>query len=109
MFLISELRKILFIFTREDKKKLIFVSIIQIFLALLDLLGVALIGIIGAIAIYGIQSKPTGNRVESFLEFINLDLLNFQSQVAYLGAFAVFVFLFKTVASIFLTRKHYFL
>jgi hypothetical protein len=39
---------------------------------LLDLLGVALIGIIGAIAIYGIQSKPTGNRVESFLEFINL-------------------------------------
>ena len=105
MFLISELRKILFIFTREDKKKLIFVSIIQIFLALLDLLGVALIGIIGAIAIYGIQSKPTGNRVESFLEFINLDSLNFQNQVAYLGAFAVFVFLFKTVASIFLTRR----
>jgi ABC-type multidrug transport system fused ATPase/permease subunit len=105
MFLISELRKILFIFTREDKKKLIFVSIIQIFLALLDLLGVALIGIIGAIAIYGIQSKPTGNRVESFLEFINLDSLNFQNQVACLGAFAVFVFLFKTIASIFLTRK----
>jgi hypothetical protein len=41
---------------------------------MLDLIGVALVGVIGAITIYGVQSKSAGNRVLSVLEFLNLDL-----------------------------------
>lgn len=105
MNLIYELRNISFIFSKKDKKKLIFVAAIQILLSILDLIGVALIGIIGAITIYGVQSKSAGNRVSSVLEFLNLDSLSFQNQVAYLGTIAVLVFIIKTLSSIFLTRR----
>ena len=105
MNLIYELRNISFIFSKKDKKKLIFVAAIQILLSILDLIGVALIGVIGAITIYGVQSKSAGNRVSSVLEFLNLDSLSFQNQVAYLGTIAVLVFIIKTLSSIFLTRR----
>ena len=105
MNLIYELRNISFIFSQKDKKKLIYVALIQILLSILDLIGVALIGVIGAITIYGVQSKSAGNRVSSVLEFLNLNSLSFQNQVAYLGAIAVLVFVVKTLSSIFLTRR----
>jgi ABC-type branched-subunit amino acid transport system ATPase component len=105
MNLIYELRDIAFIFSQRDKKRLVYVAIIQILLSMLDLIGVALVGVIGAITIYGVQSKSAGNRVLSVLEFLNLDSLSFQNQVAYLGIIAVLVFIIKTISSIFLTRR----
>ena len=105
MNLINELRDIAFIFSQKDKRKLVYVAIIQIFLSMLDLIGVALIGVIGAITIYGVQSKSAGNRISSVLEFLNLESLSFQNQVAYLGTIAVLIFIIKTVFSIFLTRR----
>jgi ABC-type bacteriocin/lantibiotic exporter with double-glycine peptidase domain len=74
-------------------------------LALLDLLGVAVLGAIGALAIRGVQSKPAGNRVSDFLELTRLNNLTFQQQVGILGVFAVFVLVFKTILSIWISRK----
>ena len=105
MNLIKDLKKILQIFSYKDQQKLFLVSLIQVVLAALDLLGVAIIGIIGAVTVYGIQSKGTGDRVLTILEFLNLESMTFQRQVTYLGAFAVFIFITKTVSSVFLTRK----
>ena len=95
MNLIKDLKKILQIFSYKDQQKLFLVSLIQVVLAALDLLGVAIIGIIGAVTVYGIQSKGTGDRVLTILEFFNLESMTFQRQVAYLGAFAVFIFITK--------------
>ena len=103
MNLIKDLKKILQIFSYKDQQKLFLVSLIQVVLAALDLLGVAIIGIIGAVTVYGIQSKGTSDRVLTILEFFNLESMTFQRQVAYLGAFAVFIFITKTVSSVFLT------
>jgi len=105
MNLIKDLKKILHLFSYKDQQKLLLVTFIQVFLAALDLLGVAIIGIIGAVTVYGIQSKGTGDRVLTILEFLNLESMTFQRQVAYLGAFAVLIFITKTVSSVFLTRK----
>ena len=105
MNLIKDLKKILHLFSYKDQQKLLLVTFIQIVLAALDLLGVAIIGIIGAVTVYGIQSKGTGDRVSTILEFLNLESMTFQRQVAYLGAFAVLIFITKTVSSVFLTRK----
>ena len=63
MNLIKDLKKILHLFSYKDQQKLLLVTFIQIVLAALDLLGVAIIGIIGAITVYGIQSKGTSDRV----------------------------------------------
>jgi ABC-type bacteriocin/lantibiotic exporter with double-glycine peptidase domain len=74
-------------------------------LALLDLLGVAVLGAIGALAIRGVQSKPAGNRLSEFLELARLDSFTFQQQVGILGVFAVSVLVLKTLLSIWVSRK----
>ncbi len=103
--LFKQMSQVLSIYNKRDKEKLFLVALSQVFLAILDLLGVALLGVIGALSVYGIQSKSPGSRVNQLLELINLDQLNFQRQVAVLGAIAAFVLIFKTIVSIYLVRR----
>jgi ABC-type multidrug transport system fused ATPase/permease subunit len=93
------------VLNRKDRVKLVFVSIIQITLSFLDLLGVALIGVLGALAVNGVQSKPAGNRVASVLNQLNIEDYTFQNQVAILAILAAIILVFKTVANVYLTRK----
>jgi ATP-binding cassette subfamily C protein len=72
---------------------------------LLDLLGVALIGVIGAIAITGIQSSAPGDRVASVLRLLQLDGISFQSQTIILGVSATFILILRTIISVTLTQK----
>ena len=101
----SQFRQVLSVYNKRDRKKLFLVALSQVFLAFLDLLGVALLGVIGALSVYGIQSKSPGNRISQILEFTHLNQLSFQQQVAVLGIIAVFVLIFKTIVSVFLVRK----
>jgi len=105
MINISALKQIFLLFPVKDKRKLYLVVAIQILLSFLDLAGIAAIGILGSIAVNGIQSKVTGNKVTKVLEILNIDTLPFQRQVAFLGLIAVIIFVSKTVVSIYLTRK----
>ena len=57
----------------NDRKKVVAVIGIQIAFGLLDLAGVALVGILGALAITGVQSKTPGDRVSAVLQFLNLE------------------------------------
>ena len=93
---------------KSDKPKIAIVALLQVFLGFLDLLGVAVIGILGALAITGIQSKAPGNRVSRFLEIVQLDGLAFQRQVAILALVAALVLITRTLFSVFITRKVFF-
>ncbi len=93
------------IFPKPDQRKLLTVAVIQISLGLLDLVGIALIGILGALAMYGVQSKVPGNRVSYFLEFLNLDSFTLQVQVGILASAATTILVLKTLASLYLTRR----
>jgi ABC-type multidrug transport system fused ATPase/permease subunit len=93
------------IFSKSDQRKIGAVVILQILLGTLDLLGVALIGVIGALAVTGIQSAEPGNGVGAVLEFLQLDGFTFQEQTAILGVIAAVVLVGRTVFSIFFTRK----
>ena len=89
----------------KDRRKLIAVAVIQIFLAGLDLIGVAIVGILGSLAINGVSSKGPGDRVERIFSTLQLDNLTIQQQAAILGAIAAITLLGKTLISIFFTRK----
>jgi ABC-type multidrug transport system fused ATPase/permease subunit len=89
----------------SDKRKLGVVSLTQFFLGILDLFGVAIIGVLGSLAVSGIQSKAPGNRVGDVLEFLNLENFAFQMQVAILGTLAVLLLIFRTIVSIILIRR----
>lgn len=89
----------------SDKRKLGLVSFAQFVLGILDLVGVAIIGVLGSLAVSGIQSRTPGDRVGKVLQFLNLETITFQQQVAVLGTLAVALLLFRTVVSIVLIRR----
>ena len=93
---------------KSDKPKIVAVALLQVFLGFMDLLGVAVIGILGALAITGIQSKEPGNRVSAFLDFVGLNGVEFQKQVAILGLVAALVLIIRTIFSVIITRKVFF-
>ena len=101
----STLFRALRILPRRAQIRIIAVSVIQIFISLLDLVGVALIGVLGALTVSGVQSKQPGNRVQSILDFFGLGTLSLQSQAAALGGIAVLFFISRTLLTIAFTRR----
>jgi hypothetical protein len=93
------------ILSRKDQKKILAVVLLQASLSLLDLIGVALIGIIGALAIRGVSSQSPGDRVNAVLDFLQLQDQNFQVQVACLAIAATVILIVRTIFSIFFTRR----
>jgi ABC-type multidrug transport system fused ATPase/permease subunit len=93
------------VLTRSEKKKLISVTIVQVALGFLDLIGIALVGILGALAVVGVQSRDPGNRVNSALNFLNLENSSFQFQVATLGILAGLLLVLRTLLSVIFTRR----
>lgn len=97
-------RSILLLESR-DRKKVGIVVVIQVLLGLLDLAGVALLGILGALTVSGVSSQTPGNRVSAVLNSLGLTNLTFQNQVALLGAIAGFLLVGRTLLSIFFTKR----
>ena len=89
----------------SDRRKVFAVTAVQVFMSLLDLLGVAVIGILGALAVSGVQSKSPGNRVQSALSVLQIENRTFQEQAAILGVLATFLLISRTLISIFFTRR----
>jgi ABC-type multidrug transport system fused ATPase/permease subunit len=89
----------------RDRRRVLLVIFLQISFGLLDLAGVAIVGVLGALAVTGVQGQLPGNRVSMLLEFLNLEDLSLQSQVAILGATAATLLISKTIFSVVFTRK----
>jgi hypothetical protein len=81
----SVIRDVLYVLPKRDRQKITLVVLLQIFMGLLDLLGVAIIGVLGALAVSGVQSSQPGNRVSQFIEILHLSGRTFQEQAAFLG------------------------
>ena len=101
----TTMRRALRIFSIEDRKKIRLITVVQIFLGILDLIGVAIIGVLGALAINGIQSKAAGNRVQEILVILQIDGFAFQTQVAILGVLSAVTLVLRTVLSVIFTRR----
>jgi ABC-type multidrug transport system fused ATPase/permease subunit len=101
----SILIRALKVLPKRDRAKVILVALLQVLLSLLDLLAVALIGVLGSVALTGIQSRPNGNRVNSLLEVLRLDGFQFQQQVAILACISAFILITRTIFSIIFIRK----
>jgi ABC-type multidrug transport system fused ATPase/permease subunit len=92
-------------FSRMDKTKLSLIASAMIFLSLLDLIGVALLGLVGTLSVTGIQSAPPSGTITDFLRILNLDGKSFQVQVALLAVIAASALITRTILSVFFTRR----
>jgi ABC-type multidrug transport system fused ATPase/permease subunit len=78
---------------------------IQMATSLLDLLGVLLIGLVGALAVTTVQSQPPPETVTRVAEILGLSALSSQDLVLALAVAAATVLLVKSVVSSYLTRR----
>ena len=93
------------VLSQKDKRKLYLVSTLQAGLSLLDLVGVTLIGVIGALTINGVRSQSPGGRVGDLLSVLGLNAYSFQTQTVILAMIAVFVLVLRTSLSVLITRR----
>lgn len=93
------------VLTRADKKKLFISASVQVFLSALDLAGVAIIGILGALSVNGVASLKPGSRIERFLSLVNLSDYSFQTQVCILGLSAASLLIIRTACSVYVARR----
>jgi ABC-type multidrug transport system fused ATPase/permease subunit len=101
------LRRSLRLFSKPAQLRILAVLVIQVCLSFIDLLGVALVGLLGALTVTGIQSTepPQGGRISTVLEFLGLGSQTFQEQIAILGGLAAILLVARTLVSIFFTRR----
>lgn len=100
-----ELNRAFALLNRKDRRRLIAVTFLQVIFGILDLLGVAAIGVVTALAFRGIKAQGPGDKVESVLKLTKLSNFEFQQQVVLLSIFAVLIFTAKTIFSVVFLRK----
>jgi len=88
-----------------DRRKILGITILQVLMGGLDLLGVVAVGLLGALSVAGLQSDSAGNRVNSALEILQIEDATFQIQVLILGVSAVVLLVGRTILSILFTRR----
>jgi ATP-binding cassette, subfamily B, bacterial PglK len=102
---IKEVLSLSEILSARDKRRLYVVSTLQIGLSLLDLIGVSLIGVIGALTINGVRSQSPTGRVGELLRLLGLETYSFQAQTITLALIAVSVLVVRTSLSVIITRR----
>jgi ABC-type multidrug transport system fused ATPase/permease subunit len=93
------------ILSKSDLRKTGIVLVIQIFLGVLDLVGVALIGILGALSVSGVKSDQPNSRINEVIKLLHLENQQFQNQVAILGALATAVLISRTILSMYFIQR----
>lgn len=93
------------ILTKRDKNSILLVTILQIFMGFLDLLGVLAIGLAGALLFGGINYANPNSPTLKVLDALNLVGLTIEKQATILGIVAVVFLVGRTMLSIFFTRR----
>ena len=90
---------------KSDRKKILLVISVQISLGLLDLLGIAVFGVMGSLAVSGVQSQSPNGRVGQVLSFLHLADLPFQQQAAILAVLATSFLILRTFLTVVVTKR----
>jgi len=89
----------------KARNKLKMLTAIQVFIGFLDLVGIAVIGVIGALAVKGVQSSTQSGKVTYVLRVFRLESSTIQIQVGVLGSIAAILLISRTIFSMSLARK----
>jgi ABC-type multidrug transport system fused ATPase/permease subunit len=98
-------RRALKVLNPRDRLKALYVVFIYGFLGILDIAAVFVFGLVGSLAVSGVSSNRPGIRVNTFLEFLGIADENLQTQVSILGLIAASVLVFKSFASLYLSKR----
>jgi len=101
----AQIRKATGLLSREDKLKFWVLTSLQSALSILDLISVAIVGLIGSIAVNGISQVGPGDETIKWLTRFKLENFSIQSQAAFLGLFVGILLVAKSISSMMLNKK----
>lgn len=101
----ESVRASLSLLTRSDRRKFLLASLVEMSLGILDLIGVALIGVIGAVAVSGVNPDSMPQRIQDLLDSLGLGDLTASQLVGVIAGVAVVLLCAKTLISALLTRR----
>jgi ABC-type multidrug transport system fused ATPase/permease subunit len=103
--LLSDFKRAVNLLPSLDRMKLYVVILYQIFLGLLDLLGVLMLGLLGGLAL-GLDSEEQSTlKLEFLLRYLRLEEFTPNTQIYIVGCLAVTALVGRTFFSVFLTRR----
>jgi ABC-type multidrug transport system fused ATPase/permease subunit len=98
-------RRALSVLSVSDRRKIVLLIFLQIFFGLLDLAGVILIGVLGAISVQSVGNQNKQDNTDSILVWLHLENQSLQTQVGVLGIMAAALLVGRTMLSILFTRR----
>ena len=99
------IRASLGLLNRRDRRLLSIAIAIQMATSFLDLVGVLLLGLVGALAVTVVQSQPPPAAITSAADILGLQHVSGQQLIVALAGMAAVVLLTKSVVSSYLTRR----
>ncbi len=88
----------------EKKSRIAILTAAQVTINILDLAGVLIFGIVGALGISGIQSKPVSGSMLSILTALHIGSMDFRMQVALLGSLGAILLISRSLVTALLSR-----
>lgn len=101
----SQIYRASLVLNLRDRKKVVLIILVQIFLGVFDLVGVAVFGVMGSLAVSGVQSQSPNGRIETFLRILGISELSFQNQAAILAVIATSFLMMRTFLTVLVTKK----
>ena len=89
----------------QERQRLLLLILTQVLVNLIDLIGIGLLGLVGAITVAGIQSQSTSPAILTILSTIGLENKSFQMQVSILAIVATSLLVSRTFISLYLSRR----
>lgn len=102
---VDVIRGCLKLLNKQDRVRTFAVLIIQIVLAFMDLIGVGIIGALGALTLTSATAKGPGNRLSILLQKFGIIDFSVQKQAMILGLVAAIVLIAKTILSMWLLKR----
>lgn len=102
---VSKLKEVFSILPDRDRGRLRLVGMVQSCLALLDLAGIALIGLIAGLAVNGVRSTAPGIRTSKVLNFLQIENLTLQTQTLVLGLLAALLLVSKSLLTMYFSKR----
>ncbi len=93
------------VLSRKDKKYLFYIVGIQVCIGIFDLFSIALMGVVGALAISGVQSKAPTRHLSEILSILKVEDATFQIQIATLSLITASLLVIKTFFSLYFSRR----
>lgn len=93
------------VLSAKSRVKLYLVGIAQSLVSFLDLAGVGIIGLLGALTVTGVQSRQPGNRVAAILELFGIDDWDLTGQAAILGLASITLFVSRTLITVLVSKR----